>query len=80
LIDWCFAARQHKIGQFVPIYQGGLPAQVFEDSQSKQTFKRTEARISKSYVNSSLQKKQRKEQQTLQLLDRYRKSILLSMA
>jgi len=22
LIDWCFTARQHKIGQFVPIYQG----------------------------------------------------------
>jgi len=24
LIDWCFTARQHKIGQFVPIYHGGL--------------------------------------------------------
>jgi len=22
LIDWCFTARQHKKGQFVPIYQG----------------------------------------------------------
>jgi len=22
LIDWCYTARQHKIGQFVPIYQG----------------------------------------------------------
>jgi len=33
LIDWCFTARQHKIGQFVPIYQGGLLAQAFEDSQ-----------------------------------------------
>jgi len=22
LIDWCFTARQHKIGQFVPIYKG----------------------------------------------------------
>jgi len=22
LIDWCFTARQHKIRQFVPIYQG----------------------------------------------------------
>jgi len=22
LIDWCFTARQHKIGQLVPIYQG----------------------------------------------------------
>jgi len=22
LIDWCFTARQHKIGQFVPINQG----------------------------------------------------------
>jgi len=22
LIDWCFMARQHKIGQFVLIYQG----------------------------------------------------------
>jgi len=22
IIDWCFTARQHKIGQFVPIYQG----------------------------------------------------------
>jgi len=22
LIDWCFTARQHKMGQFVPIYQG----------------------------------------------------------
>jgi len=33
LIDWCFTARQHKIGQFVSIYQGGLMAQAFEDSQ-----------------------------------------------
>jgi len=33
MIDWCFTARQHKIGQFVPIYQGGLLAQAFEDSQ-----------------------------------------------
>jgi len=33
LIDWCFTARQHKIGQFVPIYQGGLLAQAFKDSQ-----------------------------------------------
>jgi len=33
LIDWCFTARQHKTGQFVPIYQGGLLAQAFEDSQ-----------------------------------------------
>jgi len=33
LIDWCFTARQHKIGQFVPIYQGGLLAQAFVDSQ-----------------------------------------------
>jgi len=33
LIDWCFTARQHKIGQFVPIYQGGLLAHAFEDSQ-----------------------------------------------
>jgi len=33
LIDWCFSARQHKIGQFAPIYQGGLLAQAFEDSQ-----------------------------------------------
>jgi len=33
LIDWCFTARQHKIGQFMPIYQGGLMAQAFEDSQ-----------------------------------------------
>jgi len=33
LIDWCFTARQHKIGQFVPIYQRGLLAQAFEDSQ-----------------------------------------------
>jgi len=33
LIDWCFTARQHKIGLFVPIYQGGLLAQAFEDSQ-----------------------------------------------
>jgi len=32
LVDWCFTARQHKIGQFVPIYQGGSLAQVFEDS------------------------------------------------
>jgi len=23
LIDWCFTARQHKIGQFVPIYLPG---------------------------------------------------------
>jgi len=22
LIDWCFTVRQHKIGQFEPIYQG----------------------------------------------------------
>jgi len=22
LVDWCFTARQHKIGQFVLIYQG----------------------------------------------------------
>jgi len=22
LIDWCFTARQHKIGQFVPIIRG----------------------------------------------------------
>jgi len=27
LIDWCFTARQHKTGQFVLIYQGGLLAQ-----------------------------------------------------
>jgi len=33
MIDWYFTARQHKIGQFVPIYQGGLLAQAFEDSQ-----------------------------------------------
>jgi len=33
LIDWCFTARQHKIGQFMPIYQGRLLAQAFEDSQ-----------------------------------------------
>jgi len=33
LIDWCFTARQHKIGQFVPSYQGGLLAQAFKDSQ-----------------------------------------------
>jgi len=33
LIDWCFTARQHMLGQFVPIYQGGLLAQAFEDSQ-----------------------------------------------
>jgi len=33
LIDWCFTARQHKIGQFEPIYQGGLLSQAFEDSQ-----------------------------------------------
>jgi len=26
-------ARQHKIGQFVPIYQRGLLAQAFEESQ-----------------------------------------------
>jgi len=25
-------ARQHKIGQFVPVYQGGLLAQAFDDS------------------------------------------------
>jgi len=30
LIYWCFTARQHKIGQFVPMYQGGLLAQAFE--------------------------------------------------
>jgi len=34
-IDWCFTARQHKIGQFVPIYQGGLLAQAFEDQLFK---------------------------------------------
>jgi len=22
LVDWCFTPHQHKIGQFVPIYQG----------------------------------------------------------
>jgi len=33
LVDWCFTAHQHKIGQFVPIYQGVLLAQAFEDSQ-----------------------------------------------
>jgi len=33
LIDWRFTACQHKIGQFVPNYQGGLLAQSFEDSQ-----------------------------------------------
>jgi len=33
LIDRCFTARQHKIGKFMPIYQGGLLAQAFEDSQ-----------------------------------------------
>jgi len=33
LSDWCFTARQHKIGQFVPIYQRGLLALAFEDSQ-----------------------------------------------
>jgi len=33
LIDWCFMAREHKIGQFVPIYQGGLLAQAFDNSQ-----------------------------------------------
>jgi len=38
LIDWCFTARQHKIDQFVPIYQGGLLAQAFEDSQ-RETYK-----------------------------------------
>jgi len=32
-IDWCFTARQHKIGQVVPIYKGGLLAQAFDDSQ-----------------------------------------------
>jgi len=31
LIDWCFTARQHKIGQFVPIYHGGLLAQAFDN-------------------------------------------------
>jgi len=31
LIDWCFSACQHKIGQFVPIYQERLLAQAFED-------------------------------------------------
>jgi len=35
LIDWCFTARQHKIGQFVPIYQGGLLAPAVEDSQRR---------------------------------------------
>jgi len=38
LINWCFTARQHKIGQFVPIYQGWLLAQAFEDSQ-RETYK-----------------------------------------
>jgi len=33
LIDCCFTARQYKIGQFVPIYQRGLLAHAFEDSQ-----------------------------------------------
>jgi len=33
LIDRRFTARQHKIGHFVPIYQGGLLVQAFEDSQ-----------------------------------------------
>jgi len=33
LIDWCFTARQHKIGKFVPIYQRGLLVQAFEESQ-----------------------------------------------
>jgi len=38
LIDWCFTARQHKIDQFVPIYQGGLLAQAFKNSQ-RETYK-----------------------------------------
>jgi len=35
LIDWLIGvtARQHKIGQFVSIYQGGLLAQAFENNQ-----------------------------------------------
>jgi len=39
LIDLCFTARQHKIDQFVPTYQGGLLAQAFEDSQ-RRTYKK----------------------------------------
>ena len=31
LIDKCFTARQYKIGQFVPLCQGGEPAPVVED-------------------------------------------------
>jgi len=44
LIDWLIGAlrsRQHKIGQFVPIYQGRLLAQAFEDSQ-RGTYKNTQ--------------------------------------
>jgi len=44
LIDWCFTAPQHKIGQFVPIYQGGLLAQPFEDSQ-RGTYKNTQLHV-----------------------------------
>jgi len=38
-------ARQHKIGQFVPIYKGGLLAQAFEDSQrgTYKNIKKTQA-------------------------------------
>jgi len=40
LIDWCFTARQHKIGQFVPIYQGGLLVQAFEDRLANEEYKK----------------------------------------
>ena len=35
MLDWSFTARQHKIGQVVPVYQGGAPALVFESSLSQ---------------------------------------------
>ena len=39
LIDWCSMARQHKIGQFVPICQGGVLALAVEDSQRVTLYK-----------------------------------------
>jgi len=53
LIDWCFTARQHKIGQFVPIYQGGSERlrddhrdseKIIEDQRDSEMIRETQRR------------------------------------
>jgi len=58
LIDWCFTARQHKIGQFVPIYQGGLLAQAFETYSYMRYNEHTHATTNNRYALYLLKDKQ----------------------